>query len=142
MVQAENIDSGISNFQLDNCSGRDHHSLAHLPKFTLSGAGAPAPHYEARLQFFDKPGWRKAAGRHCSTRDGPDLRWAARSDSQLLNSTCDQSQNNQQDHRADEGVDDRCNNASANDDADLRQQPASDQTATCSKSTAYNSLKR
>jgi len=42
MAQAENIDSGISNFQLDNRSGRDHHSLAHLSKFALSGAGAPA----------------------------------------------------------------------------------------------------
>jgi hypothetical protein len=42
MVQAENNNSGLSNFQLDNCSGRDHHSLAHLSKFTLSGAGAPA----------------------------------------------------------------------------------------------------
>jgi hypothetical protein len=30
MVRAENIDSRISNFQLDNRSGRDHHSLAHL----------------------------------------------------------------------------------------------------------------
>jgi len=30
MVQAENIDSGISNSQLANCSGRDHHSLVHL----------------------------------------------------------------------------------------------------------------
>jgi hypothetical protein len=40
MVQAENIDSGIPNFQLDNRSGRDHHSLAHLSKFTLSGAVA------------------------------------------------------------------------------------------------------
>jgi tetratricopeptide (TPR) repeat protein len=28
------------NFQLDNCSGRNHHSLAHLSKFTLSRAGA------------------------------------------------------------------------------------------------------
>jgi hypothetical protein len=39
MVQAENIDSGIPNFQLDNRFGRDHHSLAHLSKFTLSEAG-------------------------------------------------------------------------------------------------------
>jgi len=30
MVRAENIDSRISNLQLDNRSGRDHHSLAHL----------------------------------------------------------------------------------------------------------------
>ena len=30
MVRAENIDSRISNFQLDNRSGGDHHSLAHL----------------------------------------------------------------------------------------------------------------
>ena len=37
MVQAENIDSWIPNFQLDSRSGRDHHSLAHLSKFTLSG---------------------------------------------------------------------------------------------------------
>jgi hypothetical protein len=36
MVQGENVDSGISNFQLDDCSGRDHHSLAHLSKFTLT----------------------------------------------------------------------------------------------------------
>jgi hypothetical protein len=34
-----------------------------------------------------------------------------------------QSQNDQENHRADEGVDDRGNNASANYDADLRQQP-------------------
>jgi hypothetical protein len=38
MVHAENIDSGISNFQLDNCSGRDHHSLAHHSKLTLKHA--------------------------------------------------------------------------------------------------------
>jgi hypothetical protein len=37
MVQAENNNSGISNFQLANCSWCDHHSLAHLSKFTLSG---------------------------------------------------------------------------------------------------------
>jgi len=36
MVQAENIDSGIPNFQLDNRFGRDYHSLAHLPKFILT----------------------------------------------------------------------------------------------------------
>lgn len=42
MVHAENIDSGISNFQLDNRSGRDHHSLARLSKYTVSEAGAPA----------------------------------------------------------------------------------------------------
>ena len=30
MVRAENIDSRISNFQLDNRSGRNHHNLAHL----------------------------------------------------------------------------------------------------------------
>jgi hypothetical protein len=63
MVQAENIDSGISNFQLDNCSGRDHHSLAHLSKFTLSGAGTPAP-YNARLPFFNGPRRLEAAGGH------------------------------------------------------------------------------
>jgi hypothetical protein len=63
MVQAENNDSGISNFQLDNCSGRDHHSLAHLPKFTLSEAGAHAPHHEARVLFLDRPRRRGAAAR-------------------------------------------------------------------------------
>jgi hypothetical protein len=36
MVQAENIDSGIRNFQLDNRFGRDHHCLAHLSKFALT----------------------------------------------------------------------------------------------------------
>jgi hypothetical protein len=41
MVHAENIYSGISNFQLDDRSERDYHSLAHLSKFALSGAGAP-----------------------------------------------------------------------------------------------------
>jgi hypothetical protein len=40
MVHAENNDSGIPNFQLDNRFGRDHHSLAHLSKFTLSAAGS------------------------------------------------------------------------------------------------------
>jgi hypothetical protein len=48
MVHAENVDSGISNFQLDNRSGRDHHSLAHLSKFELSGVGAPARSHRAR----------------------------------------------------------------------------------------------
>jgi hypothetical protein len=43
MVQAENIDSRCSSFQLDDRSRRDHHSLAHLSKFPLSGAGAPPP---------------------------------------------------------------------------------------------------
>jgi hypothetical protein len=58
MVQAENIDSRISNFQLDNRPGRDHHSLAHLSKFTLSGAGAraPVPNNKASGRFFDRPG--------------------------------------------------------------------------------------
>jgi hypothetical protein len=54
MAQAENIDSGIPNFQLDNRSGRDHRSLAHLSKFTLSGAGArllaPIPHGGAQAR--------------------------------------------------------------------------------------------
>jgi len=36
MVQAENIDSRCSSFQLDDCSRRDHHSLAHLSKYPLS----------------------------------------------------------------------------------------------------------
>jgi hypothetical protein len=40
MVQAENIDSRISNFQLDNRSGRGHHSLARFSKFTLSARPA------------------------------------------------------------------------------------------------------
>ena len=37
MVQAENIDSRCSSFQLDDRSRRDHHSLAHRSKFPLSG---------------------------------------------------------------------------------------------------------
>jgi folate-binding Fe-S cluster repair protein YgfZ len=53
MVQAENIDSGISNFQLDNRSGRDHHSLAHLSKFPLREACPLFPHDEASHY-----GWR------------------------------------------------------------------------------------
>ena len=36
MVQAENIDSRCSSFQLDDRSRRDHHSLAHLSKLPLS----------------------------------------------------------------------------------------------------------
>jgi hypothetical protein len=44
MVQAENIDSRCSSFQLDDRSRRDHHSLAHLSKLPLSGAGTPPPH--------------------------------------------------------------------------------------------------
>jgi hypothetical protein len=43
MVQAEIIDSRRSSFQLDDGSRCDHHSLAHLSKFTLSGAGTPPP---------------------------------------------------------------------------------------------------
>jgi hypothetical protein len=39
MVQAENIDSGCSSFQLDDRSRCDHHSLAHLSKFPLSEPG-------------------------------------------------------------------------------------------------------
>jgi hypothetical protein len=46
MVQGEDIDSGISNFQLDNRFGRNHHSLAHLSKFTVAArsgmGGQPA----------------------------------------------------------------------------------------------------
>jgi hypothetical protein len=53
MVQAENIDSGISNFQLDNCSGRDHNSLGYLSKFTLSGAGAPARSRPRKMKHAD-----------------------------------------------------------------------------------------
>ena len=43
MVHAENIDSRCSSFQLDDCSRRDHRSLAHRSKFPLSGAGTPPP---------------------------------------------------------------------------------------------------
>jgi hypothetical protein len=43
MVQAENIDSRCSSFQLDDRSRRDHHSLTHRSKFPLSGAGTPPP---------------------------------------------------------------------------------------------------
>jgi len=43
MVHAENIDSRYSSFQLDDCSRRDHRSLAHRSKFPLSGAGTPPP---------------------------------------------------------------------------------------------------
>jgi hypothetical protein len=46
-----------------------------------------------------------------------------------LSSTPDQSQNDQQNNRADEGVDDRGNNAAADYDADLRQQPAGNESA-------------
>jgi hypothetical protein len=52
MVQAENIDSGISNFQLDNRSRRDHHSLAHLSKFTLRG-----PQRLVAAVQHDETGW-------------------------------------------------------------------------------------
>jgi light-regulated signal transduction histidine kinase (bacteriophytochrome) len=41
MVQAENIDSRCSSFQLDDRSRCDHHSLAHLSKLPLSEAGTP-----------------------------------------------------------------------------------------------------
>jgi hypothetical protein len=46
VVHAENIDSRCSSFQLDDCSRRDHRSLAHRSKFPLSGAGtaSAAPH--------------------------------------------------------------------------------------------------
>ena len=50
MVRAENIYSGISNFQLDDRSERDYHSLAHLSKFALSGAGAPSRHDEVGVR--------------------------------------------------------------------------------------------
>ena len=46
-----------------------------------------------------------------------------------LSNAPDQSQSDQEDNRADEGVDDRGNKAAADCDAELRQQPASDQTA-------------
>jgi hypothetical protein len=48
MVQAENIDSGCSSFQLDDRSRRDHHSLAHFSKSPLSGAGTPPTRLIAR----------------------------------------------------------------------------------------------
>src|SRR5215471_10518367 len=48
---------------------------------------------------------------------------------QRLSNTLDQSQNDQQDNRADKSVDDRGNNTAADYYADLRQQPASDQAA-------------
>jgi hypothetical protein len=63
MVQAENNDSGISNFQLDNCSGRDHHSLAHHSKFTLTGLErlpAAVLHDERSANIFDRPRRREA----------------------------------------------------------------------------------
>jgi hypothetical protein len=53
MVQAENNDSGISNFQLDNCSGRDHRSLDHLSKFTLKHASNSST---------DQGGWKRRSG--------------------------------------------------------------------------------
>ena len=53
VVQAENIQSGISNFQLDNCSGRDHNSFGCLSKFTLSGAGAPARSRPRKMKHAD-----------------------------------------------------------------------------------------
>jgi hypothetical protein len=43
MVQQEIIDSRCSSFQLDDRSRCDHHSLAHLSKFPLSGPGTPPP---------------------------------------------------------------------------------------------------
>src|SRR6516165_2007305 len=48
---------------------------------------------------------------------------------QPLSSTLNQSQSDQQDNRADEGVDDRGDHTAADYYADLRQQPASEQTA-------------
>ncbi len=48
MVQADNIDSRCSSFQLDDRSRRDHHSLAHRSKFPLSGAGTPPPRLVVR----------------------------------------------------------------------------------------------
>ena len=68
-------------------------------------------HHEAGGLFFDRLRRLEAALR------------------QRLNNALDQSQNDQQDNRADEGVYDRGNNTAADYDADLRQQPASDQTA-------------
>jgi hypothetical protein len=43
MVQAENINSRCSSFQLADRSRRDHHSLAHSSKFPLSGTGTVNP---------------------------------------------------------------------------------------------------
>jgi len=40
MAQSENIDSGRSNFQLDDRSRRGHHSLTRFSKFTLSARPA------------------------------------------------------------------------------------------------------
>jgi hypothetical protein len=48
MVQAENIDSRCSSFQLDDRSRCDHHSLAHLSKFPLNGAGMHPPRFISR----------------------------------------------------------------------------------------------
>ena len=47
----------------------------------------------------------------------------------LLSNALDQSQSDQEDNRADEGVDDRGNKAAADCDAELRQQPTSDEAA-------------
>jgi hypothetical protein len=51
MVQAENIHSRCSSFQLDDRSWRDHHSLAHRSKFPLSGARTPPPRLVFREQL-------------------------------------------------------------------------------------------
>jgi hypothetical protein len=74
--------------------------------------GMPKKHHnKAGVQFVDRPGRREAA------------------DGQPLSSTLYQSQSDQQDNRADEGVDDRGDHTATDYYADLRQQPASEQTA-------------
>src|SRR5690348_8474331 len=47
----------------------------------------------------------------------------------MLSSAADQSQNDQQDDRADEGIDDRSNKVATDFNADLREHPTSDQAA-------------
>jgi hypothetical protein len=47
----------------------------------------------------------------------------------MLSSAADQSQNDQQDDRADEGIDDRSNKVATDYNADLREHPTSDQAA-------------
>jgi hypothetical protein len=47
----------------------------------------------------------------------------------MLSSAANQSQNDQQDDRADEGIDDRSNKAATDYNADLREHPTSDQAA-------------
>src|SRR5689334_1438302 len=47
----------------------------------------------------------------------------------MLSSAADQSQNDQQDDCADEGIDDRSNKAATDCNADLREHPTSDQAA-------------